>query len=273
MSQETYIKGNLLAGKRGLIMGVANQMSLGWGIAKAAHAQGAELAFSYQGEMLLKRIEPLAQSVDSQILVECDATNSEHLDNLFAEIEKIWGKLDFVIHAIAFSNKDELKGRYVDTTQENFLNTMNISCYTLAAISKRADKLMNYGGSIITLSYYGAEKAIPNYNVMGVAKAALESSVKYIAQDLGPKGIRVNTISAGPVKTLAAAGISDFRSMLKYNEQVSPLRHNTTLEEVGGAAVYLLSDLSKGTTGEVIHVDSGFHAIGLAIPQEEATSS
>ncbi len=272
MTQESYIKGNLLAGKRGLIMGVANQMSLGWGIAQAAHAQGAELAFSYQGEMLLKRIEPLAQLVDSKILVECDATNEDHLQKLFVEIEKSWGKLDFVIHSIAFSNKDELKGRYVDTTQENFLNTMNISCYTLAAISRHADKLMSDGGSIITLSYYGAEKAIPNYNVMGVAKAALEASVKYIAQDLGPKGIRINTISAGPVKTLAAAGISDFRSMLKYNEQVSPLRHNTTLEEVGGAAVYLLSDLSKGTTGEVIHVDSGFHAIGLAIPKEEAAS-
>jgi enoyl-[acyl-carrier protein] reductase I len=268
MEQESFIRGSLLAGKRGLIMGVANQMSLGWGIAQAAHAQGAELAFSYQSELLLKRIQPLAESISSNMLLECDATNQAQLDTLFDQIEKKWGRLDFIVHSIAFSDKNELKGRYVDTSQENFLNTMNISCYSLAAISKRAARLMKDGGSIITLSYYGAEKAIPNYNVMGVAKAALEASVKYIANDLGPDNITVNAISAGPVKTLAAAGISDFKSMLKYNASVTPLRRNTTLEDVGGAAVYLLSDLSRGTTGEVVHVDSGYHAVGMLVASE-----
>lgn len=267
MEKDTFVRGSLLEGKRGLIMGVANQMSLGWGIAQAASAQGARLAFSYQSELLLKRIQPLAENVSSEMLLECDATNESQLDAIFAKVEREWGGLDFVIHSIAFSDKNELKGRYVDTTQENFLNTMNISCYSLAAISKRASALMKDGGSIITLSYYGAEKAIPNYNVMGVAKAALEASVKYIANDLGPDGITVNAISAGPVKTLAAAGISDFKSMLKYNESITPLRRNTTLEDVGGSAVYLLSDLSRGTTGEVLHVDSGFHAVGLAKPE------
>jgi len=265
MEQNKVTKTDLLKGKRGLIMGVANQMSLGWGIAKSAHENGAELIFSYQNEILLKRIKPLADSLGGSDIIQCDAVNEEQLDSLFAQVEKKWGKLDFVVHSIAFSDKNELKGMYVDTSQENFLNTMNISCFSFVAISKRAAKLMKDGGSIITLSYYGAEKAMPNYNVMGVAKAALESSVKYIAQDLGPQGITVNAISAGPVKTLAAAGIGDFKEMLKFNERVTPLRRNTTLEDVGGSAVYLLSDLSRGTTGEVIHVDSGYHAVGLAL--------
>jgi enoyl-[acyl-carrier protein] reductase I len=257
------IKGNLLAGKKGLIMGVANEKSIAWGIAEAMHAQGADLAFTYQGDILKKRVMPLAESVNSEIILPCDVTDMQSMDELFAEIEKKWGKLDYLVHAIAFSDKNELKGRYVDTSLENFLHSMNISCYSFTALGKRAAKLMKDGGSMVTLTYYGAEKVMPNYNVMGVAKAALETSVQYMAVDLGPDNIRVNAISAGPIKTLAAAGIGDFRYILKWNEYNSPLRRNTTLNDVGGAAVYLLSDLASGTTGEVLHVDSGYHVVGM----------
>jgi enoyl-[acyl-carrier protein] reductase I len=257
------IKGNLLAGKKGLIMGVANEKSIAWGIAEAMHAQGADLAFTYQGDILKKRVMPLAESVNSEIILPCDVTDMQSMDELFAEIEKKWGKLDYLVHAIAFSDKNELKGRYVDTSLENFLHSMNISCYSFTALGKRAARLMKDGGSMVTLTYYGAEKVMPNYNVMGVAKAALETSVQYMAIDLGPDNIRVNAISAGPIKTLAAAGIGDFRYILKWNEYNSPLRRNTTLNDVGGAAVYLLSDLASGTTGEVLHVDSGYHVVGM----------
>jgi enoyl-[acyl-carrier protein] reductase I len=257
------IKGNLLAGKKGLIMGVANEKSIAWGIAEAMHAQGADLAFTYQGDILKKRVMPLAESVNSEIILPCDVTDMQSMDELFAEIEKKWGKLDYLVHAIAFSDKNELKGRYVDTSLENFLHSMNISCYSFTALGKRAARLMKDGGSMVTLTYYGAEKVMPNYNVMGVAKAALETSVQYMAVDLGPDNIRVNAISAGPIKTLAAAGIGDFRYILKWNEYNSPLRRNTTLNDVGGAAVYLLSDLASGTTGEVLHVDSGYHVVGM----------
>ena len=255
--------GTLFSGKKGLIMGVANDKSLAWGISKAIHAQGGELAFSYQGEALLKRVTPLAESLGSNVVIECDVTNQDSIDNLFTELEKKWGKIDFVVHAIGFSDKKELKGRYADTSRENFLMTMDISCFSFTAICKRAGEIMNEGGSLLTLSYYGAEKVMPHYNVMGVAKAALETSVKYLATDLGKDGIRVNSISAGPVKTLAASGIGDFRYILKWNEYNSPLRRNTTIEDVGGAAVYLLSELASGTTGENLHVDSGYHVVGM----------
>lgn len=266
-----YIEGNLLKGKRGLIMGVANNMSIGWGIAQAASAQGAELCFSYQSEILLKRVEPLASSIGSDFLIECDVTNQDSLDNAFEQIEKRWGKIDFIVHSLAFSDKNELKGRFVDTTISNFLNSMNISCYSMIAVAKRAEKLMVDGGSIISLSYYGAEKAIPNYNVMGICKAALEASVKYLAMDLGPQNIRVNAISAGPMRTLAASVIGDFRSMLKYSESVNPLKRNINQVDVGSSAVYLLSDLSSGTTGEILHVDAGFHAVGMSLSQEQSS--
>lgn len=267
-----YIKGDLLKGKKGLIMGLANDMSMAWGIAQAASAQGAELCFSYQSEMLHKRVAPLAKSLGSDFLIECDVTKEESLDNTFKQIEQKWGKIDFIVHSLAFSDKNELKGKFVDTTLSNFLNSMNISCYSLIAISKRAESLMNDGGSIITLSYYGAEKAIPNYNVMGVCKAALEASVRYLALDLGPKNIRVNAISAGPMRTLAASVIGDFRSMLKASESVNPLKRIINQVDIGNSALYLLSDLASGTTGEVLHVDAGFHAVGMSLGSQEQQS-
>ncbi|MFB0874140.1 MULTISPECIES: enoyl-ACP reductase FabI [unclassified Sphingobium] len=253
----------LMAGKRGLIMGLANDKSLAWGIAKALHAQGAELAFSYQGDALAKRVRPLAEQVGSDFLIDCDVTDMDKLDAAFAQIENRWGSLDFVVHAIGFSDKNELRGLYVDTSLDNFLLTMNVSAYSFVAVTKRARALMPNGGSILTLSYYGAEKVIPHYNVMGVAKAALETSVKYLAMDLGPENIRVNAISAGPIKTLAASGIGDFRYILKWNELNSPLRRNVTIEDVGGAGLYLLSDLASGVTGEIHHVDAGYNVIGM----------
>ncbi|MEA3542722.1 MAG: enoyl-ACP reductase FabI [Pseudomonadota bacterium] len=253
----------LMTGKRGLIMGLANDKSLAWGIAKQLHAQGAELAFSYQGDALAKRVRPLAEQVGSDFLIDCDVTDMDKLDAAFAEIENRWGGLDFVVHAIGFSDKNELRGLYVDTSLDNFLLTMNVSAYSFVAVTKRARALMPNGGSILTLSYYGAEKVIPHYNVMGVAKAALETSVKYLAMDLGPENIRVNAISAGPIKTLAASGIGDFRYILKWNELNSPLRRNVTIEDVGGAGLYLLSDLAAGVTGEIHHVDAGYNVIGM----------
>jgi enoyl-[acyl-carrier protein] reductase I len=253
----------LLAGKRGLIMGVANNRSIAWGIAKAAHAQGAEIAFSYQGEALKKRVEPLAAEVGSDILVECDVSDGPAMDQTFATLKEKWGRLDFLVHAIGFSNKEELDGRYIDTSPENFQLTMNISVYSFTAVAKRAEALMSPGASMLTLTYYGAEKVIPRYNVMGVAKAALEASVRYLAADLGPKGIRVNAISAGPIKTLAASGISDFRQMLHWNEANAPLRKNVSIDEVGTSGVYLLSDFASGVTGEIHYVDSGYNIIGM----------
>ena len=256
-------KGNLLAGKRGLIMGVANNRSIAWGIAKAAAAQGAEIALTYQGDALKKRVEPLAAELGSQLVLPCDVTDTASVDSLFAELGRTWGKLDFLVHAIAFSDKAELDGRYVDTSEQNFTQTLLISCYSFTALAARAEKLMSAGGSILTLTYYGAEKVMPHYNVMGVAKAALEASVRYPAADLGKGGIRVNAVSAGPIKTLAASGISDFRYILKWNEYNSPLRRTVTIDEVGAAGVYLLSDLSRGVTGEVHHVDAGYHVQGM----------
>ncbi|WP_183956567.1 enoyl-ACP reductase FabI [Sphingobium fontiphilum] len=253
----------LMAGKRGLIMGLANDKSLAWGISKALSAQGAQLAFSYQGEALAKRVKPLAEQVGSDFLIDCDVSDMDKLDAAFAEIEARWGALDFVVHAIGFSDKNELRGLYVDTSLDNFLLTMNVSAYSFVAVTRRARALMPNGGSILTLSYYGAEKVIPHYNVMGVAKAALETSVKYLAMDLGPENIRVNAISAGPIKTLAASGIGDFRYILKWNELNSPLRRNVTIEDVGGAGLYLLSDLASGVTGEIHHVDAGYNVIGM----------
>ncbi|MBB4149017.1 enoyl-[acyl-carrier protein] reductase I [Sphingobium scionense] len=252
-----------MAGKRGLIMGLANEKSLAWGISQQLHAQGAELAFSYQGEALAKRVKPLAEQLGSDFLIDCDVSDMAKLDEAFAEIEARWGKLDFVVHAIGFSDKNELRGLYADTSLDNFLMTMNISVYSFVAVAARARKLMKEGGSLLTLSYYGAEKVIPHYNVMGVAKAALETSVKYLAMDLGPENIRVNAISAGPIKTLAASGIGDFRYILKWNELNSPLRRNVTIDDVGGAGLYLLSDLASGVTGEIHHVDAGYNVIGM----------
>ncbi len=255
-----------MSGKRGLIMGVANNRSIAWGIAKAAHAHGAELAFTYQGDALKKRVEPLAAELGAEVIGHCDVTDGATIDAVFAEVEKRWGKLDFLVHAIAFSDKDELTGRYVDTSQENFSKSLLISCYSLTAVAQRAEKLMTDGGSLLTLTYYGAEKWMPHYNVMGVAKAALEASVRYLAADLGPLGIRVNAISAGPIKTLAASGIGDFRYILKWNEYNSPLRRTVTIEEVGETAAYLLSDMSRGVTGEIHHVDAGYHVVGMKNP-------
>ncbi len=254
---------NLMRGKRGLIMGVANERSLAWGIAKSCHEHGAELAFSYQGDALLKRVFPLAQSLGSSLVLPCDVTDAASIDALFESLRKEWGALDFVVHAIAYSAKEELKGRYVDTTPDNFAMSMNISCYSFTAVTQRAEKLMTNGGSLLTLTYYGAEKVMPHYNVMGVAKAALEASVRYLAADLGAKNIRVNAISAGPVKTLAASAIGDFRYILKWNELNSPLKRNVTIEDVGKAGVFLLSDLGSGVTGELSHVDCGYHIIGM----------
>ena len=253
----------LMAGKRGLIMGLANDKSLAWGISQQLHAQGAELAFSYQGEALAKRVKPLAEQLGSDFLIDCDVSDMAKLDEAFAEIEARWGKLDFVVHVIGFSDKNELRGLYADTSLDNFLMTMNISVYSFVAVAARARKLMKEGGSLLTLSYYGAEKVIPHYNVMGVAKAALETSVKYLAMDLGPENIRVNAISAGPIKTLAASGIGDFRYIMKWNELNSPLRRNVTIDDVGGAGLYLLSDLASGVTGEIHHVDAGYNVIGM----------
>jgi enoyl-[acyl-carrier protein] reductase I len=255
----------LLAGKKGLIMGVANERSIAWGAAKAARAHGAELAFTYLGEALEKRVRPLAESVGSSLVVPCDASDAKSLDTAFAAIKEQWGKLDFVLHAIAFSDKNELKGRYVDTTLDNFLMTMNVSCYSFTAVAQRAAAMMPDGGSLVTLTYYGAEKVMPHYNVMGVAKAALEASVRYIAKDLGKDNIRVNAVSAGPIKTLAASGIGDFRYILKWNEYNAPLRRNVTTDEVGNSILYLVSDLSSAVTGEVHHVDSGYHVIGMKL--------
>ena len=252
-----------MAGKRGLVMGVANNRSIAWGIAKAARDAGAELALTYQGEALKKRVEPLAAELGALVVGHCDVTDPATIDAVFAEVEKAWGGLDFLVHAIAFSDKDELTGRYVDTTADNFARTMQISVYSLTAVVQRAEKLMANGGSVLTLTYYGAEKVMPHYNVMGVAKSALEASVRYLAADLGPKAIRVNAISAGPIKTLAASGIGDFRYILKWNEYNAPLRRTVTIEEVGDAGLYLLSDLSRSVTGEVHHVDSGYHVVGM----------
>ncbi len=258
----------LMKGKRGLIMGLANDKSLAWGIAKKLHEAGAELAFSYQGEALEKRVRPLAASLGSDFLIDCDVSDMTALDAAFAQLAARWPTIDFVVHAIGFSDKNELRGRFYDTSLDNFLMTMNISAYSLVAVTRRAKDMMPEGGSILTLSYYGAEKVVPHYNVMGVAKAALETSVKYLANDLGPENIRVNAISAGPIKTLAASGIGDFRYILKWNELNSPLRRNVTIEDVGGSALYFLSDLSSGVTGETHHVDAGYHLIGMK--QEDA---
>jgi enoyl-[acyl-carrier protein] reductase I len=256
----------LMRGKRGLVFGVANSRSLAWGIAKACRAQGAEVGLTYQGEALRKRVEPLAAEIGAKLLGHCDVTEPATIDAAFAAAQKEWGSIDFLVHAIAHSDRDELDGRYVDTTQDNFVNTMLISCFSFTALAKRAEKLMPNGGSMLTLTYYGAEKWVPHYNVMGVAKAALEASVRYMAADLGTKSIRVNALSSGAMKTLSAAGVADFRYMLRWNEHNSPLRRNVTLEEVSDAALYLLSDMSRGVTGEVHHVDSGYNIIGMKHP-------
>jgi enoyl-[acyl-carrier protein] reductase I len=255
--------GTLMAGKRGLITGVANNRSISWGIARAVAAQGAEVALTYQGDALKKRVIPLAEELGARLVLPCDVTDKASMDAVFAELEREWGHLDFLVHGVAFSDKNELDGRYIDTTEANFSQTMLISCFSLTAMAQRAEKLMKNGGSIVTLTYYGAERVMPHYNVMGVAKAALEASVRYLAADLGKGQIRVNAISAGPIKTLAASGISDFRYILRWNEYNSPLRRNVTIEDVGGAGLYLLSDLSRGVTGEVHHVDSGYHIQGM----------
>jgi len=263
MTSQPAAAAGLMAGKRGLIMGVANDRSLAWGIAKAVADQGAELAFTFQGEALQKRVEPLAASVGSKIVLPCDVTDEASMEAVFKTLGETWGKLDFLVHAIAFSDKEELKGKYVATSRKNFLQTLDVSCYSFTACARHASALMTEGGSLVTLTYYGAERVMPHYNVMGVAKAALEASVRYLAVDLGGQNIRVNAISAGPVKTLAASGIGDFRYILKWNQYNSPLKRNTTLEDVGGAGVYLLSSLSSGVTGETHHVDSGYHVVGM----------
>ncbi len=254
---------DFLKGKRGLIMGVANERSIAWGIAEAAAANGAELAFTYQGDALLKRVKPLAERVGSDILLPCDVTDEASIDAAFSEIESRWGKIDFVVHAIAFSDKNELDGLYLNTSRDNFLRTMDISVYSFTAVAQRAAPLMTDGGSLLTLTYYGAEQVMPHYNVMGVAKAALEASVKYLANDLGKDNIRVNAISAGPIKTLAASGIGDFRFILKWNELNAPLKRNVTIGDVGKSGLFLLSDLGSGVTGEILHVDSGYHTVGM----------
>lgn len=253
----------LMSGKRGLVMGVANDRSIAWGIAQALSQQGAELAFTYQGEALEKRVRPLAQSVGSNLVLPCDVTDEDSIDSVFESLAKEWDGLDFLVHAIAYADKDQLKGRYLATTRDNFVRCLDISCYSFTAVAQRAVPMMRDGGSLLTLTYYGAERVMPHYNVMGVAKAALEASVRYLAADLGTLGIRVNSISAGPIKTLAASGIGDFRYILKWNEYNSPLRRNVSLDQVGGSAVYFLSDLSAGVTGEVHHVDSGYHTVGM----------
>lgn len=253
----------LMSGKKGVIMGVANSHSLAWGIAKALHEHGADIAFSYQGENLEKRVRPLAESIGSDFLIECDVTDDASMDAMFEELEAKWGKIDFLVHAIGFSDKNELRGHYSDTSRDNFLMTMDISVYSFTAVAQRAKKLMKDGGSMLTLTYYGAERVMPHYNVMGVAKAGLEASVRYLAAEMGSDNIRVNSISAGPIKTLAASGIGDFRYILKWNEYNAPLKRNVTIDDVGGSAVYLLSDLSSGVSGETHHVDSGYHVVGM----------
>jgi enoyl-[acyl-carrier protein] reductase I len=260
---ERLPEGNLMAGKRGLIMGVANNRSIAWGIARACAAQGAQLAFTYQGDALKKRVEPLAADIGSEIVVPCDVTDRASMDAVFETLKAKWGTIDFLVHAIAFADKTELDGRYVDTSEDNFTKSLLISCYSFTALAQRAEKLMPNGGSLLTLTYYGAEKVMPHYNVMGVAKAALEASVRYLAADLGRNNIRVNAISAGPIKTLAASGISDFRYILKWNEYNSALRRTVTIDEVGMSGLYLLSDLGRAVTGEVHHVDAGYHVQGM----------
>jgi enoyl-[acyl-carrier protein] reductase I len=259
-------RSGILAGKRGLVMGVANNRSIAWGIAQAARRHGAELAFTYQGDALKKRVEPLAQELGGIVVGHCDVTDPASIDAVFDEVKNRWGSLDFVVHCIAFSDKDELTGRYVETSEGNFTKSLLISCYSFTAIAQRAEKLMTKGGSLLTLTYYGAEKWMPHYNVMGVAKAALEASVRYLAADLGPQAIRVNAISAGPIKTLAASGIGDFRYILKWNEYNSPMRRTVTIEEVGETAAYLVSDMARGMTGEILHVDAGYHVVGMKNP-------
>lgn len=256
-------RGNLMAGKRGIVFGVANNRSIAWGITKAVAAQGAEVALTYQGEALKKRVEPLAAEIGSKLVLPCDVTDQPSVDAVFDTLGREWGSIDFLVHAVAFSDKEQLDGRYVDTTEENFVQTLLISCYSFTALAKRAEALMTDGGSLLTLTYYGAEKVMPHYNVMGVAKAALEASVRYLAVDLGKQKIRVNAISAGPIKTLAASGIGDFRYILKWNEYNAPLKRTVTIDEVGQSALYLLSDMSTAVTGEVHHVDSGYHTVGM----------
>src|SRR5579871_2857382 len=256
----------LMHGKRGVILGVANNRSIAWGIAKATRAQGAELAFTYQGDAIKKRVDPLAEEVGGVVIGHCDVTDESTVEAVFSALESRWGSVDFLVHAIAFSDKDQLDGRYIDTTADNFARTMQISCYSFTTLARRAERLMKSGGSMLTLTYYGAEKWMPHYNVMGVAKAALEASVRYLAADLGEKGIRVNAISAGPIKTLAASGIGDFRYILKWNEGNAPLRRTVTIEEVGESAVYLLSPMGRGVTGEILHVDAGYHVVGMKNP-------
>lgn len=263
MTEFDFPKGDLMKGKRGLIMGVANDKSIAWGIAQAIHAQGGEIAFSYQGDALLKRVRPLGEGLGFDTFIECDVTSTESIQNVFNSLKEKWGNIDFVVHAIGYSDKKELRGQYMNTSKDNFLNTMHISCFSFTEVAKYASEIMNEGGSLLTLSYYGAEKVMPHYNVMGVAKAALEMSTKYLAKDLGSDGIRVNAISAGPVKTLAASGIGDFRLIFKWNEYNSPLKRNITLEDVGGGAVFLLSSLGSGVTGEIMHIDSGYNVIGM----------
>jgi enoyl-[acyl-carrier protein] reductase I len=264
--QTAAVSSNILAGKRGLVMGVANNRSIAWGIARAARAAGAELAFTYQGDALEKRVRPLAAELDAAVVGHCDVTDPATIDAVFDEAAKLWGSIDFVVHCIAFSDKDELTGRYVETSEANFTKSLLISCYSFTAVAQRAEKLMSHGGSLLTLTYYGAEKWMPHYNVMGVAKAALEASVRYLAADLGEKQIRVNAISAGPIKTLAASGIGDFRYILKWNEYNSPLRRTVTIEEVGETAAFMLSPMSRGITGEILHVDAGYHVVGMKNP-------
>jgi enoyl-[acyl-carrier protein] reductase I len=261
--EKEKLNNGIMNGKRGIVMGVANDRSIAWGIAEAVAKQGAEIAFTYQGDALEKRVRPLAEKVGSNIIIPCDVSSDEAIDETFNLLKEKWDTIDFVVHAIAYSDKEELKGEYVDTTRENFYKTMDISVYSFTAVAQRAAKMMTSGGSMITLTYYGAEKVMPHYNVMGVAKAALESSVRYLAADLGNDKIRVNSLSAGPIKTLAASGIGDFRYILKWNQYNSPLRRNVTLNDVGGCGVYLLSDLSAGVTGETHHVDCGYHVVGM----------
>ena len=266
INEKAIVNSNIMKNKIGVVMGVANDRSLAWGITKALADNGADIILTYQGEALKKRIIPLSEKVNAKHTLECDVSDEESIKNTFDEIHKKYGKIDFVVHAIAFSDKEELKGKYIETSRKNFLQTLDISCYSFTAVANYASKIMNDGGSMITLSYYGAEKVIPHYNVMGIAKAALEASVMYLAADLGNRDIRVNAISAGPVKTLAASGIGDFRYILKWNEYNAPLKRNTNLNDVGGAALYLLSNLASGTTGEVLHVDSGYHVVGMKSP-------
>jgi enoyl-[acyl-carrier protein] reductase I len=261
---DNHLTGNLLKGKKGLIMGIANNMSIAWAIAQLAKSHGAELAFTYQGEVLEKRIMPLAEEVGCDTVIQCDVTDEASIDSLFSALEKKWGKIDFLVHSIAFADRNELTGRYIETSLPNFLNSMNVSCYSLTALAKRVEPLMTEGGSIIALTYHGAQKVVPYYNVMGVAKAALECSVRYLAADMGPNNIRVNAISAGPIRTLAASGIGDFKSMLKLHEATAPLRRNTTQQDVAGSAIYLLSSLAAGVTGEIHYVDSGYSIMGMS---------